>query len=149
MSWVFVTARRISAQAFLRYVIVGTMLFAIDFGLFLILVRLVSLDLRVAQAISRTAGAALGFFAHRYVSFRSTGNRALFHWTGQGAGYFATVVLLNLVASPLVVWGVYRAVGARLILAKVTTDVILVLLSYFLLRIVFSARSMDDAPSPR
>lgn len=127
-------------SSFLRYLAVGGSLFLIDFAAFLALVRGCGLDLRLAQAVSRSAGAGVGFFAHRHLSFRATGDRATFHWFGQSVGYTAAAVVLNVAVSPFVVWVTFRMSGGRLILAKLVSDALMAVLSYILLRIVFRTR---------
>lgn len=128
---------------FLRYLAVGGTLFVIDFALFLVLVRGAGVDLRAAQAISRSAGAAVGFFGHRYLSFRASGDRAAFHWVGQGVGYAVAAAILNVVVSPFVVWAMFVVLADRLVLAKLASDAVMALVSYVLLRAVFRTRRAE------
>lgn len=139
------------SRTFGRYLIVGGCLFLIDFVLFMLLVRVAGLDLRIAQAVSRSTGASVGFFAHRHVSFQATGERAAFHWLGQGAGYIVAAAVLNVLISPFVVWMTFVLLHGRLVAAKLMSDGLMVIFSYVLLRLVFrthEARGPEASPQP-
>jgi putative flippase GtrA len=133
--------RLLGRWSFSRYLAVGGGLFLIDFAVFMALVRLFSVDLRVAQAISRSVGAAVGFLGHRYITFQARNN-------GDGRGtlvarqgmLYIAVTVINIAISPFALQFVVRVVTDVLSLAKIITEAFIVCETYVLLRLVFSPK---------
>ncbi|MCO4746613.1 MAG: GtrA family protein [Proteobacteria bacterium] len=119
-----------------RYVAVGAGLFAVDLAVFMGLVT-IDVPIPVAQLISRATGAVLGFFLHRQWTFAGETEHASGAGT-QGAGY-AALTLANLGLSPVVVTVLANLVPS-LVLAKVLTEVAMVLTTFALTRWLFRRR---------
>ena len=123
----------------LRYIGVGGTLFVIDFFIWISCVELFDWDPRTAQAPARTTGAAIGFLAHKYVSFRSQGHSA-WQISSEGTAYVA-VSILNIVLSPFVVYAFLELTPEVLLkplIAKVAAEIIVVAWTYILLKKVFA-----------
>jgi putative flippase GtrA len=131
-----------SVQMFLRYIVVGGGTFLVDLGCFMLLVKQGRVSPEVAQACSRTVGAAVGFFGHKYFSFaqpRGTGS------SGGGslrqvAGYIA-IFVVGIILSPAVIWGMLQIVRPHLVLAKILTEVVMVCLNFVLMKALFGRLS--------
>jgi len=63
-------AARAWARSELRYLTVGVLLFVLGAAITLALAGPLGIDVRIAEAVSRIVGATVGFFGHKYVSFR-------------------------------------------------------------------------------
>lgn len=130
-------ARRVLRLSFARYLGVGIGLFLLDFLLFLLLNKGFGVDLRIAQGISRSSAAVVGFFGHRHLTFRATQERGGHSFLDQGLAYVYVALFLGLVAGPLTIWVVHAAVQGQTVVAKIVTDALMVLFSYGLMRVVF------------
>ncbi|MFO8071542.1 MAG: GtrA family protein [Polyangia bacterium] len=129
--------RRLSDWSAFRYLVTGGVLFVIDLSIFLGLKRLET-PTPIAQAISRTTGALIGFAGHKLYSFR---NR---EWKGsrlaaQGTGY-TVLTVANIFISPAVVMGFEWLLPGRLVLVKVLAEVVMVTETYLVLSWLFRAR---------
>ncbi len=129
--------RRLSEWSMFRYLVTGGVLFLIDLAVFLGL-KEIETPTPVAQAISRTCGALIGFAGHKLYSFR---NR---DWKGgrlaaQGTGY-TVLTVVNIFFSPAVVTGFEWLLPGRLVLVKVLAEVVMVSETYLVLRWLFRAR---------
>lgn len=129
-------ARAVIRHRLVRYLLVGGALFALDAAVFWALVRLGGWDVRAAQLVSRTTGAAAGFLGHRLFTFREPGKAHAHGLASQGTGYLA-VTLLNIAVSPFVVQAAVWALPFSLLLAKVAAEVVMVTETFLLLRLVF------------
>jgi len=136
-------ARRLLSWRLVRYLLVGGGLFVLDTAVFLTLVRLFGWDLRLAQLVSRTVGAATGFVGHRGFTFRQPGKDHAHSVAAQGTGYVA-VTLFNIAFSPFVVqfaaWAVPGTLPFSLVLAKIAAECVIVVESFLLLNVVFRQR---------
>ncbi len=119
-----------------RYLASGGVLFIVDYLVYIVLAKLLGLDVRIAQGASRTSGAVVGFFLHKLYSFRAGEAGQSLSTASQGAAY-TLVTLANLVASPFLVHLAVGALGGMILVGKVLVDVVLVAETYVLLRIVF------------
>lgn len=131
---------KIYSLSFARYLGVGALLFLFDLIFFLSMVHFAGLDIRIAQGISRTAGAGLGFLGHKYITFRASGKRSTFSWTGQSLSYIAATLAFNLFISPFVLWGVVQVMGGSLVLSKIVAEIFLVVFAYLILRLIFRTK---------
>lgn len=122
--------------SFLRYLIVGGLLFAVDLVVFLWLHKLLGVAPWGAQLVARSTGAAVGFIAHRHYTFRDALPVSRFGLGVQSGGY-VTVMAGTLLLSPIVLVLTLEALGGRAILAKVSTEAILVGSTYLAFRVLF------------
>lgn len=127
--------RALWARSAVRYLVVGASLFVIGFAVTLSLAAL-GVDVRLAEGVSRVAGATLGFFGHKHVTFPLERHQQALSTTSQGVSYLV-VAVVNVLVAPWVLWTAHRLLG-WLPLAKVVSDGIMVLETFFLLRLVFS-----------
>lgn len=132
-------ARRVFAVEALRYLTVGTSLFFLGAAVLYVLSRGLGVDLRVAEGVSRATGAAVGFFAHRYLTFRQARGQDARPATTQGLSY-VVVTVSGLVISPWVLWGLYRVLSPHLLVAKILCDGIMLMQTFVLLRLIFAPR---------
>ncbi len=127
---------------FLRYVAVGGGTFLVDLCCFLLLVKQAGISPEVAQACSRTVGAAVGFFGHKYFSFAQQENAGSQgrSSTIQVVGYVC-IMVAGIVLSPFVIWFMLRIVEPHLVVAKVLTEVVMVCINFVLMKALFSRLS--------
>ena len=135
---------RLLEWSFFRYLLTGVGLFFIDLTVFMICMLILGLDVRLGQIISRTVGATVGFFGHKYFSFRSNRDHSLSLLAFQGSAY-TLITVLNILLSPIIVYMAVKATHGELISAKVITEIILVSETYILLRILFVTNRKKDA----
>ncbi len=123
---------------FLRYVTVGGGIFLVDLCCFLLLVKQVRISPEIAQACSRTVGAAVGFFGHKYFSFvqpEATGSNGRSS-TIQLVGYVC-ITVAGIVVSPFVIWFMLRIVQPHLVFAKILTEAVMVFINFALMKALF------------
>lgn len=113
----------------LRYLLVGGLLFVLDFTVTRALYVEWGQPLELAQWAGRIAGAGVGYWVHRYVTFqtsdRLTGSVRLRYWLVAAGLWFV---------SPLLLRGATLAIPGNLFLAKIAVECLLVGVSYLLLR---------------
>jgi len=127
-----------------RYLVSGASLFALDLLVVLTLVQLLGIPVPAAQLAGRASGAVTGFFVHRYFTFRTSLYNPRHRTLGQTGGYLS-VGLFTLAISPLVLLGFLYLSQGHLVVAKLLTELLLVMISYVSLRFVFRGRcSRDD-----
>jgi putative flippase GtrA len=122
---------------FLRYVGIGGTAFLVDLLIFLLLVKALGLSPELAQATSRTAGALVGFWGHRHISFR------IRHAAGQAyslptqaAGYLA-ITLFGIVVSPLIISVLIRLLQNHVFTAKILTEAVMVCFNFVAMKRLF------------
>lgn len=130
--------------SFFRYLLTGAGLFLIDLTIFMICVLILGLDIRLGQIISRTVGAIVGFFGHKYFSFRSNREHSPSLLAFQGSAY-TLITIFNILLSPIVLYMIVETTYGKLVLAKVITEIIIVSNTYILLRILFVTNRKKDA----
>ncbi len=137
-------ARQVLARRPVRYVLVGGVGFLINLGLFMALVRLLGLDLRIAEVISRSTGGVFTFLGHRAWTFRAgaAGHR---HSAGAQGGQYLVLNLVNLAIAPWVVWGCAWLLDGLLVLAKLLAEAIMLLETYLLTALIFRPADTADA----
>jgi putative flippase GtrA len=118
-----------------RYIAVGASLFAIDYGVFYFLSQYLGFAIATAQLASRSTGAAVGFMAHRNVTFRST--QSGMRLATQGVKY-TMVLLFTLLISPILVIFFMHLFTQNSFYAKISTEIILTTTSFGLQRLVFN-----------
>jgi putative flippase GtrA len=132
-------------RMFLRYIAVGGGTFLVDLCCFLLLVKQAGFTPEVAQACSRTVGAAAGFFGHKYFSFAqpetegSEGRSS----SVQVVGYIC-IMVAGIVLSPFVIWFMLRIVQPHLVFAKVLTEAVMVCINFVLMKALFSGLSKSQ-----
>jgi putative flippase GtrA len=124
----------------LRYLATGASLFFFDLAIYVILQTGFGVAIMTAQLVSRTAGATVGFLAHKYISFGVGGEKQASSVASQGIAY--TIVMgANIVISPfLVAWMVYL-LDDRAVVGKIVSDAIIIAETYLILRIIFRAEA--------
>lgn len=122
--------------SFFRYLFTGVGLFLIDLAVFMTCTLIFGLEIWLGQIISRTVGAIVGFFGHKYFSFRSRREHSHSLLALQGGAY-TLITIFNILLSPIVVYMVVEATHGKLISAKIISEIILVCETYILLRILF------------
>ena len=139
---------RLHNDPLVRYLAIGATLFLLDLSLFLSMVNLLHLDIRIAQAISRTSGSACGFLAHKYFTFRATRDASVLSWKRQSLTYVIAALTFNLLVSPFVLWGVVKLCAGPLILSKIIAEILFVSFSYAVMRLIFRTRHPLYPASP-
>jgi len=131
---------------FLRYVAVGGGTFLVDLCCFLLLVKQIGISPEVAQACSRTVGAAAGFFGHKYFSFAQpeTADAHERSSTVQVVGYIC-IMVAGIALSPFVIWFMLRMVQPHLVFAKILTEAVMVCINFVLMKALFSRLSKSPA----
>lgn len=131
----------------IRYLFTGGILFLIDTAVYLTLKNLLHLDVKVAQWISRSIGATIGFVGHKFFVFKDDDVRYL-TLTWQGVIYVG-LVILNVFLSGWLLDGIYNLFGLQRTLlvhdfiAKVMNEVVMVTETYIVLNIIFKKRNRD------
>jgi putative flippase GtrA len=92
----------------------------------------------IAQVISRSVGATVGFAGHKVFSFRNRDQSAK-TFAAQGTGYL-TITLINIAISPAVVTAVEHFLPGNLPLVKVLAEIVMVTETYFVLRWIFKKK---------
>ncbi len=127
------------ARRFIRYLLSGGILVAIDYATFFILDRGFGAGLAVSQGLARFAGAASGFFLQKSFVFRAGQNGAR-GTLRQGFAYGAlTLVNIALSAACADFLGNYLGLHPD-IAVKLCTDAILAGETFILLHAVFKRR---------
>ena len=129
-----------------RYLLVGGLLFVLDFVVYIALARGLGIAPGLAQFVSRGTGAITGFFLHRDFSFSTGGAARKVSTTSQGLGY-TLATIGNLLLSPFLVHWTVAALGGRIALGKIAVDVFLVVESYLIIRFLFRAKHSTPDPS--
>jgi putative flippase GtrA len=119
-----------------RYLFVGVSLVVLGLLVLTFLVRVLGVELRLAEAVSRLVGAGAGFFAHKYVTFQARAERQVVPVSAQGASY-VVVALVNIGISPWILYALYQILEPHLVLAKILTDAVMVIETFILLRLIF------------
>jgi putative flippase GtrA len=114
---------------FIRYLTIGGLGYAIDLGFFLSILSLhiASISPVLASVIGKILSSIFSFVAHRYITFKTHGDGKLYH---QAWRYFS-LVALNTQFSALVFMTCLHWIQ-KPITAKIISDVICVILSYWL-----------------
>ena len=119
-----------------RYLLTGGILFVIDFIVFYILKKPLKVDIRIAQFISRSVGAAVGFIGHKFFVFENKDTR-LISLSMQGVLYIALVVF-NIFASGYLIYFLNKVVKIEgLVILKVLTEIVMVTETYLVLHLIF------------
>lgn len=128
-----------SAQA-IRYLIVGGLVFAFDFGVFTGLLLINAHWLFAANIVGKIAGALLGFFLHRHFTFS---------WQQRQSGLmqflsYGAVLLLNLMISSGLVYLFVISMNIEAVIGRLLSDIITIFLAFILSRnLVFSGDVQD------
>lgn len=118
----------------LRYLGVGVILLAVDYGSFSLLLAL-GAPLELAQAVARALGALAGFLLQKLVVFRDRERKS----TGiarQGLAY-GLLTVTNILLSGLLVGFFAGRAGLEPFSAKILTDILMAGLAYLLLHAIF------------
>ncbi|WP_197460166.1 GtrA family protein [Sphingorhabdus sp. M41] len=129
-----------SAQA-MRYLIVGGLVFAFDFGVFTGLLLLNPHWLFAANIAGKIGGALLGFFLHRHFTFSwQKRQRASTQFISYGA-----VLLLNLIISSGLVYLFVISMNIEALIGRLFSDIVTIVLAFLLSRnLVFRRGTQDD-----
>jgi putative flippase GtrA len=120
-----------------RYLVVGAVAYAVDFGLFVVCVG--PWGMIGAQAIARVGGAVVGFAGHKWFAFddRRRSARTLLV---QIAGY-AALWLFSYAASTAAMVVLVERIGCSPLVAKLAVEPAIVLVNFAVMRrSVFAAR---------
>lgn len=145
--------KRLTSNTVFRYLLTGGTLFLIDFAVF-VGFKSLGVATPVAQVISRTTGAAVGFVGHKLFTFGNR-DRSATTMAVQGTGYIG-VTIFTILFSPLVV-GFFAhvipsdmrvleavpyvsATGLYWMIVKVPSEVIMLVITYILLNLIFMKR---------
>ncbi|WP_201217662.1 GtrA family protein [Halochromatium roseum] len=127
---------RLLGYGFIRYLMVGIVLFMIDWVVFYSMLLVMEASIDMAQIVSRACGASCGFVVHKYFSFRELTRLRSSRTVYQGFGYFL-VALFNIMISPLLLNLVLMLTADTLFISKIILEMILVLQTYLLMLLVF------------
>lgn len=139
--WKFITNNTV-----ILYLLVGSVLFLIDLGVFLTLTKVFGLQIAIAQGISRTVGATVGFGSHKLVTFHNRSKKVK-TVAAQGTGYVVLTVA-NIFISAAVVSGIEYIISHNLVLVKILAEIIMVTETYFVLRVIFAKPSNTEKKDP-
>ncbi len=121
-----------------RYILVGGLLFLVDLGIVYFLVRM-GMNAGWAQLFGRGTGAALGFFMHRFFTFREKGVTWSLSLGAQSAGYLL-VTAMTFLSSPFILLACLHLTEGELIYAKLIAEAVMVCMTYIALNMVFRGR---------
>lgn len=133
------------ALRFLRFLVVGGALFAIDLGLFLALHDALALTVPVAQASSVTVRTIIGFVAHKWFTFRGDTADDPATTARQGVAYLVQGVL-NAPISVAIVWGCVWLLDGWALGGKVLAEGVMVVEVYLLYRLVVYSNHWFGGP---
>lgn len=133
--------RQLTQHSMVRYLLTGGGLFCIDLACFYICFEMLNFSIEVSQVISRSIGAFVGFFGHKFYSFKNSNapTDGIPNISDQGFGYLM-VTVFNILFSPLVVSYCMHVIQDNILLSKIVAEVFLVLETYILLRFIFTPR---------
>jgi putative flippase GtrA len=124
----------------LRYLATGASLFFLDLGIYVVLHTVFGVSIMTAQLVSRTAGAAVGFLAHKFISFGVGAEQQASSAARQGISY--TIVMgANILISPFLVAWMVGLLDDRAVVGKLVSDAIIIAETYLILRIIFRAEA--------
>lgn len=111
-------AAKLRENRALRFLLVGGLSFALDFGLLVLLHEVFGVVLWLATPIAFITSLLFNFAAQRTFTFAATNN------VGTGAGKYAVLVVFNVFASALIVTG-FESLGLGYAAGKVTATVLM------------------------
>jgi putative flippase GtrA len=134
----------VSTSSGLRYLFTGAGLFFLDLGVYALLHLGFDVAIMTAQLAARSVGAAVGFVAHKFISFGGGDEKQSVSAGSQGVAY--TVVMgANILLSPFLVVFLVKLVGGHAILGKLISDAIIITETYLLLRVIFRSDPEPNA----
>ncbi len=140
--------KKIFGYKIIRYVFTGGVLFLIDFAIFKTLTTLGKMDIRIAQMISRSTGALVGFFGQKFFVFKNKDSR-LFTLSVQGVLYIALTVLNIFLSGFLVYWLKNALPDWHIFFVKVINECIMVTETYIVLNLIFRKwKNDEETPAP-
>lgn len=125
----------------LRFGLVGGGLFVLDLGIFLGLVEGLAASVALAQFISVTIRSIVGFFAHKWFTFRGDTADDAKTTAGQTVAYILQGVL-NIPLSTVVVVACVWLFGGWELAGKLLGEVLMILEVYLLYRFIVFGRGL-------
>lgn len=110
---------------FARYLLVGGLAYGADIGIFLLLFNFFGIDLLLANLMSKVLAGIFSFVAHRAFTFAVIEDKG----RAQQAMRYFTLLALNIPLSTLILSAMLRITSVEVV-AKILSDVLLVLMSY-------------------
>lgn len=123
-----------------RFILVGGGLFALDFGIFAVMVQPLAIDPVWAQPVANIVRAIVGFFAHKWFTFAGDSADGVAKTAGQGLVY-GVQAAVNVPISTAVVVGCIWVLGGWELGGKLLSEVVMIAEVYLLYRfLVFGGR---------
>jgi putative flippase GtrA len=131
---------RLSTNTGVRYLATGAALFFLDLAIYVVLHMGFGIAIMTAQLISRTTGAAVGFIAHKFISFAAGDQPQASSVARQSIAY--TIVMgANIIISPFLVVWLVGLLDGRAVAGKLVSDAIIITETYLILRVIFRAEA--------
>ena len=126
----------------MKFLLVGGLSFAIDFGLLVLLHEAFGVLLWIATPIAFITSLIFNFAAQRTFTFAATNK------VGAGAGKYAALVIFNVFASALIVTG-FESLGLGYAAGKITATVLMTAWNFLLYKYwVFPNKPAPLSPEP-
>lgn len=116
----------------LRYCLVGGIVYLVDIGLFLFLLRYFSDSPYIVNIVAKVGGAITGFLLHRHFTFFGVQKNTL---AGQGARY-STLLIFNILFANVIMYSAVLWIHIDVEWAKIASDVIIISLSFLVSRLL-------------
>jgi putative flippase GtrA len=123
----------------IRYVMVGAVVYACDMAVFWAIITLVPQGYLPANVAAKMVGATVGFVLHKYVTFSWQQKSE----TTEQVKAYILLFIFNITLSTVLLWLLVSQFHAPEILAKICTDIVVIVTSFFVSR-HFVYRSAHD-----
>jgi len=122
---------------FVRYLFTGGTLFIIDFICFYILNKIIHIDIRISQMISRTVGATVGFLLQKVFVFENY-EKKVSKLSFQGF-FYVLLVIFNIFFSGFLIFFLEKipVLNINVFVLKVFNEIIMVTETYIFLNLIF------------
>ena len=110
-----------------RYILVGIFVFALDYAVFAGLLSVLPGHHLATNIAGKIAGAAAGFFLHKYITFAGTQSAN----TGQQAITYILLLGVNLLLSSTLLWLLVDRFGLYANAARLFVDAVVIVASFW------------------
>ena len=125
-------------STFSRFLLIGGLLFLVDFSIVLTLVLQMNLHPALAQLIGRSCGAVFGYFLHQWFTFPiSEVNTDRRFSSGWGRTGYIAITVVSITVSPAVLMFFLSIFSGWLAVAKVLTDSSMIVLTFLAMKNLF------------
>ncbi|WP_428802762.1 GtrA family protein [Vibrio kyushuensis] len=118
------------------YVFFQGLVYVLELSLFVFMTQVLALNVIESNAFCKVVASVTSFYMHKYCTFKQsqmTGGN-----TGSQAVKYFSIVIINTVITSLMLWFLYDVMGLFALFSKFISDVIVILISFYLTKkIVF------------